>query len=85
MSKCFAYVVYWDLSDGMHRMFLPDEVPGGDTESGRTTGPISLTYGNKSNARHKLEIVSPRIGRRTLGVRIAPAGTWKEEFNYRRD
>ena len=85
MSKCFAYVVYWDLSDGMHRMFLPDEVPGGDTESGRTTGPIRLTYGDRSNARHKLEIVSPWIGRRTLGVRIAPAGTWKEEFKYRRD
>ena len=84
MSKCFAYVVYWDLSDGKHRMFLPDEVPGGVTESGRSTGPISLTYGDESNVRHKLELVSPWTGRRTLGVRLAPAGTRKEEFNYRR-
>jgi hypothetical protein len=44
----------------------------------------SLTYGNQSDVHHKLEIVSPWIGRRTLGVRIAPAGTWKDEFEYRR-
>ena len=77
-------LVYWDLSDGQHRLLLPEEVPGGETESGRTVGPISLTYGNQSNTRHKLEIVSPWIGQRTLGVRIAPAESWKDEFEYRR-
>jgi ribonuclease HI/exonuclease III len=84
MSKCFAYVLYWDLADGKHRLILPDEIPGGLTESERTEGPISLTYGDQSSALHKLETVSPWVGRRTLGVRIAPAGTWCDEFQYRR-
>ena len=60
-------------------MLVPKEVPGGETESGCTTGPISLTYGDQSDARHKLETVSPLTGRRTLGVWIAPPGTWKAE------
>jgi hypothetical protein len=85
MSKCFAYVVYWDLSDGQHRLILPEEVPGGETDSGRTVGPIGLTYGDQSDTRHQLEIVSPWIGRRTLGVLIAPAGSWKDEFEFRRN
>jgi hypothetical protein len=76
MSKCFAHVVYWDLSDGKHWLLLPDEVPGADTVSGCTVGPMSLTYDNQTEKKHKLEIVSPWIGRRKLGVRIAPAGTW---------
>jgi hypothetical protein len=80
MSKSFAYVVYWDLLDGQHRLLLPEEVPGGKTGSGRSNGPISLTYGDQSDVRHKLEIMSPWIGRRTLGVCIAPAGLWKDEF-----
>jgi hypothetical protein len=83
MSKCFAYVMYWDLSKGQHRLFLPDETPGGDTANNKTIGPISLTYGEREMQRHRLELVSPWIGRRTLGVRIAPAGTWKDEFDYR--
>jgi hypothetical protein len=57
--------MYWELSDGQHQLLLPEEVPGGETESGRTVGPISLTYGNQSDVRHKLEIVSPWIGQRT--------------------
>jgi hypothetical protein len=29
MSKCFVYVMYWDLSEGKHRLLLPEEFPGG--------------------------------------------------------
>jgi hypothetical protein len=34
--------------------------------------------------RHKLKSVSPWAGRRPLGVRIAPAGTWTDEIAFRR-
>ena len=84
MSKCFTYVMYWDLSEGKHRLLLPSEIPGGDTTDEITQGPIGLTYGETSPTRHVLETVSPWVGRRTLGVRIAPAGSWSDEFEYRR-
>jgi hypothetical protein len=28
LSKCFAYVMYWDLADGNHRLIRPGEIPG---------------------------------------------------------
>ncbi len=84
MSKCFAYVVYWDLSEGKHRLLLPHEIPGGEQTGEQTRGPIKLSYGETSQVKHALETVSPWIGRRTLGVRIAPAGTWQDEFAFRR-
>ena len=84
MSKCFAYVVYWDLSDGKHRLLLPHEIPGGVTTNEITKGPISLTYGETSPVKHVLETVSPWVGWRTLSCWIAPAGTWKDEFDFRR-
>ena len=52
ISKCFAYVMFWDLSKGKHRLILPDEIPGGETTSEKTTGPISLTYGERAGQRH---------------------------------
>ena len=84
MSKCFTYVVYWDLSEGKHRLLLPHEIPGGVTVDSKTSGPIGLTYGVTSPKRHVLETVSPWVGRRTLGVRISPAGTWSDEFEFRK-
>ena len=84
-SPQLRYVVYWDLSEGVHRLILPEEIPGCATKDGiNFSGPISLTYGG-SDTRHKLDTVSPWIGRRTLGVRIAPAGTWADELAYRRN
>jgi hypothetical protein len=62
MSKCFVYVMYWDLSEGKHRLLLPEEFPRGKNADGCTIGPISLTYGDKSEMRHKLESVSPWVG-----------------------
>jgi hypothetical protein len=26
LSKCFACVIYWDLSEGHHRLIRPDEI-----------------------------------------------------------
>jgi ribonuclease HI len=83
LSKCFAYVIYWDLSDGRHRLIRPDEIPNCNAEGDHYRGPISLTYGN-DNTRNHLVTEDPWVGRRTLGVRIAPAGNWTDEFVYRK-
>lgn len=85
LSKCFAYVMYWDLSNGTHRLIAPDEIPGALTDdTGTTWGPLSLTYGDTSEEQHKLATEAPWVGRRTLGVRLAPAGTWDQEYSFRR-
>jgi hypothetical protein len=86
LSKCFVYVVYWDLSDRQHRLILPAEIPGGVPEGDglATRGPIWLTYGVQLMEYHNLVTENPWVGRRTLGVRIAPAGTWTDEFAFRR-
>jgi hypothetical protein len=63
---------------------MPNEIPGGEQRGELTQGHIKLTYGETSPDKHALETVSPWIGRRTLGARIAPAGTWQDEFDFRR-
>ena len=84
LSKCFAYIVYWDLSGGEHRLLDPSEIPNCEPQEDHYLGPISLTYGSVSPERHRLVTESPWKGRRTLGVRIAPAGNWDDEARYRR-
>ena len=84
LSKCFAYVMYWDLSGSTHRLVRPDEIPGCSADGTAFTGLISLTYGDKSATWHHLATISTWEGRRTLGVRIAPAGNWDDEYKYRR-
>jgi hypothetical protein len=72
--KCFAYVVYWDLTAGHHWLIRPNEIAHCDAEDDHFRGPIGfLTYGNDP-ARNHLVTEDPWIGRRTLGVHIAPAG-----------
>jgi ribonuclease HI len=86
LTKCFAYILYWDLSNGTHRLLSPDKIPNCISEAeGSFRGPLSLTYGDTSAERHSLVTVSPWVGKRTLGVRLAPAGNWDDEFNFRRD
>ena len=80
LTKCVAYVMYWDLSGGTHRLVLPPEIPGCVAHGNDLTGPISLTYGDKHTQRFPLDTVSPWVGRRTLGVRIAPAGNWNDVY-----
>ena len=75
--------MYWDLSDGTHRLLQPEEIPGCAIQGDDFTGPISLTYGDTSETRHHLDTISPWVGRRTVGVRISPAGNWDDEFKYR--
>jgi hypothetical protein len=67
-------------------MILPSEIPRGTPEGDglASRGPIRLTYGVKSPVKHALVTENPWVGRRTLGVRIAPAGTWNDEFEFRR-
>ena len=85
LTKCFVYIMYWDhLSHGKHKMVLPSEIPGCIPEEDQFRGPVSLTYGNNATTRHQIVTKSPFVGTRTLGVRIAPAGGWKEEFDERR-
>ena len=85
LSKCFAYVMYWDLSGGTHRLVRPDEIPGCSSDGAAFTGPISPTYGDKSATRHHLATISPWEGCRTLGVRIAPARNWDDKYKFRRE
>jgi hypothetical protein len=82
LSKCFVYVLYWDLSAGHHRLIRPHEIENCAAEDKHFRGPIGLTYGN-DNARNLLVTEDPWIRRRTLGVRIAPAGNWTDEYEYR--
>jgi hypothetical protein len=82
LSKCFTYVLYWDLSDGKHGLIRPNEIPQCTAEADYFRGPIGLTYGD--NPRKNLLVTEdPWVGRRTLGVRIAPAGTLSNEYKYR--
>ena len=82
MSKCFAYILYWDLADGKHRLMEPSEIPGCNMDDEVGRGPITLTYGDVTDRNFPLETVSPWIGRRTLGVRAAPAGNWDDEYDF---
>ena len=83
LSKCFTYILYWDLSDGKHRLLPCHEIPGCIKMDGDFSGPINLKYGDFQELR-PITTVSPWIGRRTLGIRIAPAGNWSDEFTFRR-
>ena len=59
LTKCFAYVMYWDLSGGTHRLVFPLEIPGCVAHGDDFTGLTSLTYGDKHTARFSLDTVSP--------------------------
>ena len=83
LSKWFAYVMYWDLGEGRHRLIRPNEIPECVPEDDHYRGPVGLTYGNGTE-RKLLVTEDPWVGRRTLGVRIAPAGNWDDEFRYRK-
>jgi hypothetical protein len=63
-------------------MAVPSAGVGPKYHAGKAhTGLCGLQWAAQ---RHVLELVPPWIGRRTtLGVWIAPAGTWKDEFDYR--
>jgi hypothetical protein len=70
LSKCFTYIIYWDLSPSKEpRMLEPHEIPGCTPEGDHFRGPIGLTYGDISPVRHLLVTESPQRGRRTLGAR----------------
>ena len=59
-------------------------LPGCTPEGDHFRGPIGLTYGDISPVRHLLVTESPHRGRRTLGARIAPSGSWNDEYHFRR-
>jgi hypothetical protein len=85
LTKCFAYVVYWDLSNGGHRMIEPSDIPGvvvGKDSTTKVKGPIRLTYGKRLSEFLWLDTIAPTKGLRTLGLRIAPAGNWTDEYEY---
>ena len=83
LSKCFAYIIYWDLSEGNYRIMEPNEIPGCKAQGDSGEGPITLTYGEDKETRYSLVTESPWVGRKTLGIRTAPAGTWTDEFEHR--
>jgi hypothetical protein len=70
LSKCFAYIIYWNLLPSKApRILEPHELPNCSPECDHFRGPIGLTYGD---------------GRRTLGARIVPSGNWNDEYDSRR-
>jgi hypothetical protein len=85
LTKCFAYIIYWDLSPSTEpRMLEPHEIPNCSPEDDHFRGPLSLAYGDISPVRHLLVTESPQRGRKTLGARIAPAGNWNDKYKFRR-
>jgi hypothetical protein len=85
LTKCFAYIIYWDLSPSeLPRILEPHEIPNCSPEGDHFRGPIGLTYGDFSQDRNLIVTESPQRGRRTLGARIAPAGNWDDEYDFRR-
>jgi hypothetical protein len=67
LSKCFAYILYWDFSGGHHRLIPPHEIKNCVAEDKHFRGPIGLAYGT-NNARNLLVTEDPWMGRRTLGA-----------------
>jgi hypothetical protein len=47
LSKCFAYMVYWDLTAGQDRLIRPNKIADCDAEAKHFRGPIGLTHGNE--------------------------------------
>jgi len=85
LNKCFMYFVNWDLDGGKHQLLDPSQILGCKPEGNHFRGPISLTYGDASEEQILIETESPWVGRRTIGVRVAPAGNLDDEFNFRRE
>jgi hypothetical protein len=54
LSKCFAYIIYWDLSPSKApQMLEPHELPDCSPEGDHFRGPIGLTHGDVSSV-HRL-------------------------------
>jgi hypothetical protein len=72
ISKCFTYMTFHDWKSGRPTLRKPDDIP-------RTVTLRDCSSGEAI----PLPIIDPDVGTRTLGVRIAPSGIWKTEFNFR--
>jgi hypothetical protein len=67
-------------------MIEPSDIPGivvGEDSTTKVQGLIRLTYGERLSECHWLDTVSPTKGLCTLGVCIALAGNWTDEYEYR--
>jgi len=69
----------------MHRLLEPSEIAGCQPDGKSFLGPISLTYGEDTATSYLLATESPWVGRKTLGIRTAPAGNWDDEYKFRLD
>jgi hypothetical protein len=63
ISKCFTYMVLYDWTDGRYHLRKPTAIEG----------RVTLTD-SESSAQHTLACIDPAIGKRTIGIQIAPAG-----------
>jgi hypothetical protein len=62
LTKCFAYVIYWNLSPSKgHWVLEPNEIPACVAEGDHFRGPVSLTYGAISPVRHLFATESPHF------------------------
>jgi hypothetical protein len=84
LTKCFAYIIYWELYPSeLPQMLEPHEIPNCTPEDDHFRRPITLQYGNNSIDPHRLVTESPHRGRRALGARIAPGGNWDDVYAHR--
>ena len=74
-AKCFWYGITWNFSkNGRCTM---QNIPAPDDPT------IQLTAGNDINQHHMIQRINTSQGTRTLGVRLAPDGNDKDEYQYR--
>jgi hypothetical protein len=68
LTKCFAYVIYWDLSEGRHRLIRPDEITNCVAEDQQVTGQTNITTvgRNRENWHYKSRVQACHVIRHKL-------------------
>ena len=74
-KKCYWYGIQWTFTPTGHSKMM--------NEPGEDDPDILLTAGNDTNNATPIERVNTSIGKRTLGVRLAPDGNDRDELKYR--
>jgi hypothetical protein len=72
ISKCFTYMVIHDWKSGRPVLRKPESIARRVTLTDCTTGEAV-----------PLPTIDPEVGTRTLGVRVAPSGSWQTEYQHR--
>ncbi len=74
LPKCFSFQVFWKWNKGVPVLLSQDK--------NELEGNIKVVA-SQSGQQHILPNIDVTTGKRTLGLRISPAGSWKTEYNFR--